>query len=162
MRLREGFGTPCDPLYSGFVEVFHMGEWGAICTGRDFATDLVADVVCRQLGFPHGTSVDPSTSPPIDRFTYYYYYFGTLDVDEAEEAQDRFWLNEVTCRGPEAALVDCDLGQGFLSSNSPCSSDPSRFTVACRMFAVSEALEDVTTPGAGALEEACCSTLCLF
>ena len=151
MRLREGFGTPCDPLHSGFVEVFHMGEWGAICTGREFATDLVADVVCRQLGFPHGTSVDPSTSLPIDRTTYYYYYYSSPEVDEAEEPQERFWLNEVTCRGPEAALLDCDLGQGFLSSNDPCSSDPSRFTVACRMFAVSEALEDVTTPGAGAL-----------
>ena len=151
MRLREGFGTPCDPLHSGFVEVFHMGEWGAICTGREFATDLVADVVCRQLGFPHGTSVDPSTSLPVDQSNYDYYYYNTYEADEAEEPQGRFWLNEVTCRGPEAALLDCDLGPGFLSSNAPCSSDPSRFTVACRKFAVSEALEDVMTPGAGAL-----------
>ena len=65
MRLVGGFGTLCDPLHSGFAEVFHDGEWGAICL-EPFSRStnppedrLVADVVCRQLGFPHGSLVIP-------------------------------------------------------------------------------------------------------
>lgn len=63
VRLRGGFGTLCDPVHTGFVEVLNDSEWGSICTDRadedSDADRLVADVVCRQLGFPHGTRVDP-------------------------------------------------------------------------------------------------------
>jgi len=104
VRLRGGFGTPCDAVYSGFVEVYHFEEWGAICIGDDVSDTLAADVVCRQLGFPHGTAVDPTTRTPS------------------------------TAGGFAAA----PFGFG------------TRFTVACRTFAVPEALEEVTTPGAGA------------
>eukprot|EP00892_Ulva_mutabilis_P007276 jgi/Ulvmu1/4920/UM202_0005.1 len=134
VRLRGGFGSICDPLYTGFVEVFHLEEWGAICTDSEYEDFLVADVVCRQLGFPHGTVVDPVS--PIDY------------SDEAEEPQERFWLTNAQCRGVEEELLDCRLGQGFITNNQGCGGNPSRFTVACRAFAVSEALEDVSTPGA--------------
>lgn len=143
VRLLGGFGTPCDPVHSSFVEVFHLEEWGAICTGGEFPNKpQVADVVCRQLGFPHGTTVDPTTNPASSDYS--------DEADEAEEPQTRFWLNEVTCSGPEAMLTDCQLGLGFRTNNAGCTNNPSRLTVACRLFAVSEALEDVTTPGARA------------
>ena len=72
MRLVGGFGTLCDPLHSGFTEVFHDGEWGAIClepfSGSTNPPEdrLVADVVCRQLGFPHGTLVIPREGAPAE------------------------------------------------------------------------------------------------
>ena len=64
VRLVGGFGTPCDPLHSGFVEIFHDDDWGRIClhpfdNKREPEDRLVADVACRQLGFPHGTLVLP-------------------------------------------------------------------------------------------------------
>ena len=154
MRLRGGFGTPCDAVYSGFVEVFHRGEWGAICQATNGADRLVADVVCRQIGFPHGTVIDPATIPPDqERIENDYggYTYGPYiqEEEEAEESQERFWLNRVSCFGPEEKLVDCDLGRGFRSDNAGCRASPFRFTVACRTFPVAEALESVTTPGAG-------------
>ena len=68
VRLRGGSGTPCDALHSGFVEIRHNGEWGRICLqpfeSRDEPVDtLMADVACRQLGFPHGTLVIPGNGP---------------------------------------------------------------------------------------------------
>lgn len=156
VRLRGGFGTPCDPLHSGIVEVFNAGEWGAICDGEtsrggDF---FVADVVCRQLGFPHGTVVDSLTTQPDAVFDYLFFSSEFEVTEEAQEPQGRFWLDGVTCRGPEARLVDCDLGTGFADAggNNVCAEGdaPSRLRVACRQFAVPEALEAVTTPGAGA------------
>ena len=167
VRLRGGFGTPCDPVHSGFIEVLHLGEWGSICTDRLTETraedNLVADVVCRQLGFPHGTRIDPLTAeaprpsppdgePPSPNAIYYDY--GSIDpTEEAEEPVDRFWLSEVTCSGPEARLIDCDLGEGFRNNNAGCSSRPHRIHIACRQFPVVEALEEVTTPDAGRSEQ---------
>lgn len=157
VRLRGGFGTPCDPLHSGFVEVFNAGEWGAICDGefarrRDF---LVADVVCRQLGFPHGTVVDSETTRPD---LYFDYYFNDDIGEESEVPLGRVWLNAIQCSGPESRLVDCNLGPGFLPAASveqACfrlgsEAPPSRLYVACRKFAIPEALEAVVAPAAGA------------
>ena len=154
MRLRGGFGTLCDPVYTGFVEVFHFDEWGAICTGDDQEDRLAADVVCRQLGFPHGTMVDAETNPPdreriYDDYGGYSYIDYVAEMEENLAPQDRFWLNVLNCRGPEDTILDCDLGQGFRSNNAGCSS-PVRLTVACRTFPITAALEDDTTPGAGA------------
>ena len=150
MRLRGGFGTSMSPIYTGFVEVFHNDEWGAICDGDPDTEYLQADVVCRQLGFPHGTAVDPTTNPQGTGQRDF--YSDTVpDVEEAEEAQARFWLQGVSCSGTEDRLVECRGGQRFLTDDEDsCSSDPLRLTVACRTFAVPEALEAVTTPGAGA------------
>ena len=135
VRLRGGFGTPCDPVHTGFVEIFNAGEWGAICDVNDRRlkrADILADVICRQLGFPHGT---------------------VIPDEEAGEPQDRFWLvgRQALCLGPEERVVDCDLGSGFRNNNSGCMNNPPRLAVACRSFAVPEALEAVATPGAGTL-----------
>ena len=118
----------------------------------------MGDVVCRQLGFPHGSRIDPLTAPappPIPEgalspySTYDYDY--DAPTEEPEEPVERFWLNSVTCNGPESQLVDCNLGQGFLNSNEGCRFSPNRIHIACRKFAIVEALEAVTTPGAGTL-----------
>ena len=172
MRLRGGFGSLCDPIHSGFIEVLHLDEWGSICTDQraeDRAEDnLVADVVCRQLGFPHGTRIDPLTSRPPppstpdyealspDATSYsssYNDYVYSPSMEEAEEAVDRFWLSEVTCSGPEGRLVDCDVGPGFRDNNAGCDSRPHRIHIACRQFPVVEALEEVTTPNAGTCQQ---------
>lgn len=153
MRLVGGFGTPCDPLHSGIVEVFHLGEWGALCFNGADEDVLVADVVCRQLGFPHGTPVNPivpRVEVQVEPFDYTRDY--DAPVEESVRPQERFWLSSASCRGQEGRLVDCDLGLGFRTNNRGCSSgarEP-RFQAACRQFAVAEALEEVTTPGAGA------------
>ena len=169
MRLRGGFGTLCDPVHSGFVEVLHFREWGSICTKQQSENrardNLVADVVCRQLGFPHGTRVDPLTTqppppspadgeapPPLFTPFYdpiYYDYSDTV-AEEAEEPVDRFWLSEVICGGPEGRLIDCNLGEGLRDSNASCGNRPHRLHIACRQFPIAEALEAVTTPEAGA------------
>eukprot|EP00892_Ulva_mutabilis_P006138 jgi/Ulvmu1/3897/UM018_0119.1 len=158
VRLRGGFGSVCDPIYTGFVEVFHLNEWGAICIGRvvsnipDRTDRLAADVVCRQLGFPHGTLVDPFNNPADPLRIYDYAGLTTVyadyETEEAVEPQDRFWLDYAACQGPEEMLLECNLGAGFLINNSGCKDDPVRLTVACRTFPVGAALEEVTTPGA--------------
>eukprot|EP00892_Ulva_mutabilis_P007291 jgi/Ulvmu1/4934/UM204_0006.1 len=165
VRLRGGFGTLCDPIHTGFVEVLHFDEWGSICTDQfseNRAEDnLVADVVCRQLGFPHGTRVDPLTArpppptpdpdvAPSPYSSYYYgnYYDYSSITEEAEEPVDRFWLSSVMCNGPEGRLIDCDLGQGFRNNNAGCNSRPHRIHIACRQFPVVEALEEITSDGA--------------
>lgn len=153
VRLRGGFGTPCDPVHTGFVEVFNEGEWGAICNGKLESGDLdalTADVVCRQLGLPHGTVVNPlgrrmdSNKTDERRF---------VEEAAAREPSDRFWLSEVRCgNAVKDRLLDCDLRPGFQQGNAGCTEDPVRLTVACRNFPVTEALEAVATldPGAGA------------
>eukprot|EP00892_Ulva_mutabilis_P011614 jgi/Ulvmu1/8825/UM049_0005.1 len=170
VRLRGGFGTPCDPIHSGFVEVLNLGQWGSICGGiffsEEFLDNLVADVVCRQLGFPHGTLIDPIAvarprPPPnpdyeyvFDSYTTYESEFSSLVTEglvteEAEEPVERFWLTtgDVQCRGTEGRLVECDLGSGF-QNNPRCGPAPYRLSVACRQFPITDALENITTPGA--------------
>ena len=147
VRLRGGFGTLCDPLHSGIVEVFNAGEWGAICDGetsRDRAIAPVAEVVCRQLGFVDGTAVDGLTTQPDSVYDYLFFSSEYEVTEEAQEPQGRFWLDGVQCQGPEARLVDCDLGAGFPAAggNSACDEEdaPVRLRVACRQFAVPEAM----------------------
>ena len=157
MRLVGVFGTPCAPLYTGIVEVFHDDEWGALCLEAFPADTLVADTVCRQLGFQHGSPSDPRAArvdpePTDDGIAYGSDY--QFRPEESQRPQERFWLTEVSCRGPEERLVDCDLGPGFVQDGDSCAADKGgglsrRLHVACRQFAVEEALEAVTSPGAG-------------
>lgn len=161
VRLRGGFGTPRSPIHTGFVEVLHNSEWGAICAGLSDRGVLMADVVCRQLGFPHGTAVDPTTNPQSMDQSDPTFRSG-IDVEESQEPYERFWLTAVTCNGVEERLVDCIGGRAFLTDavgrrafridgvGRACNSQSLRLTVACRSFAVPEALEAVSTPGAGA------------
>ena len=155
MRLVGGFGTLCDPLHSGIVEVYHFGEWGALCFDGRLTDQLVAEVVCRQLGFPHGTPVDPIEPDEINSYdddSFLLSLARTGVLEESQRPQERFWLSSAACRGPEERLVDCDLGRGFRGANEGCNrAGVTRFQAACRQFAVSEALEDVTTPYACAV-----------
>lgn len=173
LRLRGGFGSRCDLMNTGFVEVFHNSEWGAIA--RFGTTTLVPDVVCRQLGFLHGTALLPGGNPsmPVPRrstncdYDYdsydddcdYYNIFLSdyrrerrmIYIEEALPPVDVVWLDGSTtpeCFGPEERLVDCDLGLGVTDGTSP-RLNRGRLTVACRQFAVEAAMEAVTTPGAG-------------
>ena len=164
MRLRQGFGTLCDPVHTGFVQVFHAGEWGALCgetrlleNGQD---NLVADVVCRQLGFPHGTRIDPiapGEPAPAGDYDYTYDYASYTFTEEGGQPSGRVWVNRALCRGPEERLLDCELGDNsrrFLPDGARCEGfnnfGGSRVHIACRQFPVVEALEAVSTPGAGA------------
>lgn len=164
MRLRGGFGTPCDTIHTGYIEVLHDGEWGNICTNsieESRATNtLVPDVVCRQLGFPYGGRVDPLPAVPPPQ------QGDTPSPPAAEDQIDRYWLfsSETTCTGPEQRLLDCELVRGFSDAvNQQCLNDFSRHRlyVACRQFPVTEALEGVTTPGAGMIQT-CIAQRCII
>ena len=63
-------------------------------------------------------------------------------------------LAGVQCRGIEAAVTECNTGQGFLTNTTECPLDGRTISLqlhaACRQFPVLEALEALKTPGAGA------------
>ena len=64
----------CDDVHFGAVELFREGRWGRICSFSepdDFTLDAAS--VCRQLGFPFGTSLDSNSvsrrgRPPLDDY----------------------------------------------------------------------------------------------
>ncbi|KAJ9446996.1 Alpha-N-acetylglucosaminidase [Diplonema papillatum] len=74
--------------YEGRIEVKRNGSWGSVCSNS--WTLAQAHVVCRSLGF-YG-----ALQAPINAF------FG--------QGQNEVWLDEVSCQGTEAELVNCDLG----------------------------------------------------
>lgn len=65
---------------SGYLEIFHEGEWRGVCDDGFTATN--AEVVCRQLGMSGGE-------------------FTTVSGSGA------FWLDDVTCSGIEFELSEC-------------------------------------------------------
>ena len=60
-------------------------QWGTVCD--DGWDSIDSDVVCRQLGYPGGTT------------TSNYYGYGN----------GRIWMDNVDCSGSEQALSDCDF-----------------------------------------------------
>lgn len=79
--------------YEGKVEIFHDGEWRAICDhGWNFKA---ANVVCRMLGFPDAL-----------RYTIGYTPFG--------RGNGKFWIDDIRCGGREYDIEHCsrrDWGQ---------------------------------------------------
>ena len=118
------------------------------------------EVTCRQLGFPHGTRVDPVIAqrqrppPPCSSDDYstppdrYYYEYSGFEAEGAE-ALERTWLTNVKCSGSEARLVDCDLDRGFRDNIAGCGGG-ARIHVACRQFPLVQAIESGASPGASA------------
>eukprot|EP00892_Ulva_mutabilis_P002672 jgi/Ulvmu1/12405/UM009_0052.1 len=154
VRLRGGSGTPCDPVHTGFVEIFLDDAWAGICEALADVDRLVSDVVCRQLGFPHGTVVEPTANPRTgpgvyDLYSYFYLDYGA-DSEENQLPSDAFVVNEFNCQGTEDRVLDCGHDAFGLRSTDYIGLDcaDSRLTVVCRSFSVPEALEDVNTPGA--------------
>lgn len=72
--------------YRGTVEVFHNNTWGTICDDRWNYYD--ADVVCRQLGFDHGSQ----------RILYRAYY---------GQGHGPIWIDEIDCPRGAKTLLDC-------------------------------------------------------
>ena len=72
--------------YQGTVEVFHNGRWGTICDDSWQYRD--ADVVCRQLGFLHGSQ----------RLLYRAYY---------GEGQGPIWIDEIKCPYDAKTILEC-------------------------------------------------------
>lgn len=90
VRLVNGGNDSC----SGRVEIFHGGQWGAVC---DDAWSLgEAQVVCRQLGCGRLLSIPTNA--------------------EFEQGKRHIWLDNVTCSGSETQLSECHHS-GFGSHN---------------------------------------------
>lgn len=148
VRLRGGFGTPCDQIHTGFIEVFHDGEWGAVCSAFSRTEDRTAFVVCRQMGFRYGLRIDSSINPAgadedILEYDALEENFALTGAEEADEPQERYWIDGADCNGREERLLDCDLGDGFLDEDEEYQQCPEEFsvrmTVACRMFPITAA-----------------------
>lgn len=67
---------------SGYLEIFHDGEWRGICDDSFTATN--AQVVCRQLGMS-----------------------GTGEFIGSIAGSDSFWLDDVSCSGIEFEISEC-------------------------------------------------------
>ena len=84
LRLVGGTGD-----HEGRLEVRYRGEWGTICD--DYWTDVEADLSCRLLGYPEGSTGNSG------RFTGAHFGEGT----------GKIWLDNLTCLGDETRLLDC-------------------------------------------------------
>ncbi|XP_064385063.1 deleted in malignant brain tumors 1 protein-like isoform X2 [Halichondria panicea] len=78
----------------GRVEVYHSGSWGTVCD--DGWTLADADVVCRQLGYPHA----------LEAHRYSHFGAGTGTI----------WMDDVHCTGNETHIGDCPFN-GWGSHN---------------------------------------------
>jgi len=80
------------------VEVKHAGEWGTVCASG--TTQLMADMVCKELGFPSSKYFSRLSQPP---------------------AISKTWLQGLSCTGSEGSVTMCDhsnWGKTNCNSNS--------------------------------------------
>ena len=71
----------------GRVELFHNGEWGAICGNKWDIRDAI--VVCRQLGFPDAEEAF------------------VISDKSTNAGKGKPWLDEVECKGFETSISSC-------------------------------------------------------
>ena len=79
LRIEDG---PSDN--EGRLEIFHDGEWGAVCD--DFFSTPDANVACKQIGYTGGRSIQRKWPAP-----------GDMSI----------WLDDVGCTGSESRLDMC-------------------------------------------------------
>ena len=70
---------------SGFLEVFHMGEWRGVCDDGFDVND--AAVICRQLG-------TPTISEPL--------------ISASLSGSGAFWVDDLACIGEEFNIAACE------------------------------------------------------
>ena len=106
-----------DTLGEGRVEVYHDGEWGAVCD--DFWGLADAKVACRQLGYPGATAALRELSGPTD-----------IPI----------WLDNMNCSGSESRLADCDSSGWGPHNPRYCSTVGEHAGVECSLSASSAAV----------------------
>ena len=94
------------------MEVYHDGEWGAVCD--DFWGRADATVACRQLGYPGAETALRELSAPTD-----------IPV----------WLDNMNCSGSEARLADCDSSGWGPHNPHHCSTVGEHAGVQCTLSA---------------------------
>ncbi len=91
--------------YEGALQVFHNGEWGAVCDDRFKNNSNGAMVACRQLGLSGGA-------------------YNSAFESSAEIWPGRYWLDDVICAGSESRLADCS-SNNYRSDLNDCREPPS-------------------------------------
>lgn len=86
----NGLPDPVNDLGRGVVEVYRAGRWGIVCDDNWSLTD--AHVACRELGFTRGAR----------------HALDTSDHSTGPWSDTSFVLDDVTCRGNESSLLECE------------------------------------------------------
>uniref|UniRef100_K7E4L5 SRCR domain-containing protein n=1 Tax=Monodelphis domestica TaxID=13616 RepID=K7E4L5_MONDO len=86
--------NPCD----GVVMVKHQGSWGSVC--NEVWTLAEVSVICRQIGCGDGVGAPKYVPLP----------------DETVQP----WIHDVSCRGNESSLWDCNIGEWISLSLCSC------------------------------------------
>ena len=95
----------CDDVHLGGVQIFNDGRWGGICfvtSDLDSSFTIDAGVICRQLGFPFGSLMEPgdNNGAPVDYVDY-------------RDPGELVWASDVVCSGLEERLGDCLFPEDF-------------------------------------------------
>ena len=103
IRLVGGTTVPAGQQpYDGRVEIRYDGEWRSVCD--DYWTDNNAHVVCRMAGHAQGSVVND----------------GQFLAGHFGNGNGEFWLDDVTCAGNEANILDCPRRRGIAVGTHNC------------------------------------------